>query len=132
VSMTDPVYAQAEPLMGVLAPDTNQLDPDGSYHLMLGTVHAPAGSVIRFVCNGAGGWGDPLDRDPAKVLADVRDEYVTIEGAARDYGVVVAGDPIDDPEGLTIDEAATDRLRRERSGSTGSGGGPVGPQAVAR
>jgi len=132
VSMTDPVYAQAKPLMGVLAPDTNQLDPDGSYHLMLDTVPAPAGSVIRFVCNGAGGWGDPLDRDPVKVLADVRDEYVTIEGAARDYGVVVAGDPIDDPEGLVVDAAATDGLRRERRDSTGSAGRAIGRQAVAR
>ena len=45
---------------------------------------------------------------------DVRDGYVTIEGAARDYGVVVVGDPEEDPEGLTLDVAATERLRSGR------------------
>ncbi|EGD02251.1 hypothetical protein B1M_22482, partial [Burkholderia sp. TJI49] len=63
---------------------------------------------------GGGGWGDPFARDPAKVLADVRDEYVSVAGAARDYGVVVTGDPRRDPEGLRIDEAATRRLRAAR------------------
>ncbi|HEY2427497.1 MAG TPA: hydantoinase B/oxoprolinase family protein [Acidimicrobiales bacterium] len=114
VSMTDPVYEQATPLMGVLAADSKQLDPDGEYHLMLDTIPAPAGSVIRFVCNGAGGWGDPLRREASNVLADVRDEYVTIEGAERDYGVVVVGDPLNDPEGLAVDEVGTARVRTER------------------
>jgi N-methylhydantoinase B len=41
----------------------------------------------------------------------VRDGYVTIAGAARDYGVVVVGDPEFDPEGLRIDVEATARLR---------------------
>ena len=44
----------------------------------------------------------------------MRDGYVTIEGAARDYGVVIAGDPDEDPEGLALDVAATERLRAER------------------
>ena len=61
--------------------------------------------------NGGGGWGDPMTRDPRVVLRDVADGYVSIEGAARDYGVVVAGDPQLDPEGLRLDEAATQRLR---------------------
>jgi N-methylhydantoinase B len=45
--------------------------------------------VYRF--GGGGGWGDPLDRDPAAVLDDVWDEYVSLEGALRDYGVVITG-----------------------------------------
>ena len=50
----------------------------------------------------------------------MRDGYVTLEGAARDYGVVVVGDPEEDPEGLTLDLAATERCgpsaaRRRRS-----------------
>ena len=44
----------------------------------------------------------------------MRDGYVTIEGAARDYGVVVRGDPDRDPEGLVLDPAATERLRSTR------------------
>jgi N-methylhydantoinase B len=38
---------------------------------------------------GGGGLGDPLRRDPARVLDDVIDGYVSIERAERDYGVVV-------------------------------------------
>lgn len=53
---------------------------------------------------GGGGWGDPRDREPAKVLCDVRDGIVS-EAAAREiYGVVI--------EGGAIDEAETARVRR--------------------
>ncbi len=49
---------------------------------------------------------------------DVRDEYVTIGGAARLYGVVIVGDPQEDPEGLQVDVEGTialrGRLRSER------------------
>ncbi|MDM3973560.1 hydantoinase B/oxoprolinase family protein [Mycobacterium marseillense] len=114
VSLSDPRYAEATPLMGVLHPTSQQVDPDGTYHLQSGPILVPAGSVLRFVSNGAGGWGDPLDREPRLVLVDVRDEYVTIDGAARDYGVVVVGDPVRDPEGLSVDAQATARLRAGR------------------
>ena len=38
---------------------------------------------------GGGGLGDPLNRDPSAVLEDVIDEYVSIERAKKDYGVVI-------------------------------------------
>lgn len=38
---------------------------------------------------GGGGFGDPLDRTPEEVLEDVIDDYVSIERAAIDYGVVI-------------------------------------------
>ena len=38
---------------------------------------------------GAGGWGDPLERDPAAVLRDVRNELLSAENARNDYGVVI-------------------------------------------
>jgi N-methylhydantoinase B len=49
-----------------------------------------AGEVIRIRTTGGGGWGDPFDRDPALVAADVRDGKVSVAGARDDYGVVVA------------------------------------------
>ena len=64
-----------------------------------------AGEVFRHDLPGGGGWGDALTRDLAAVAKDLRDGLVTIEGAARDYGVVAHGDP---PE---IDLAATEALR---------------------
>jgi len=41
---------------------------------------------------------------------------VTIEGATRDYGVVVKGDPDTDPEGLEVDVQATEELRKSMRG----------------
>jgi N-methylhydantoinase B len=66
----------------------------------------PAGSVLFIQKAGGGGWGDPLARDPALVVRDVLDELVSVEGARRDYGVVV------DPDTLTLDADATDALRQ--------------------
>ena len=102
---------------GVVDPETKVLDPDGSYVYPF----PPAGHATA---PGA----DPALRQrrrrrvgrsvrsatPSAVKRDVRDGYVTIEGAARDYGVVVVGDPDEDPEGLTLDLAATERLRADR------------------
>ena len=71
-------------------------------------------SVLRYLTNGGGGWGDPFEREPERVLRDVRDGYVSLEGAARDYGVVVTGNPEEDPEGLVVDVKATAELRSRR------------------
>ena len=54
---------------------------------------------------GGGGFGDPLDRDPARVLRDVRDGVVSVEAARRFYGVVVA------PGGRRVNADATARRR---------------------
>jgi len=45
-----------------------------------------SGDVVRIESAGGGGFGDPRERDPALVLADVRDGLVTPEAAERDYG----------------------------------------------
>jgi N-methylhydantoinase B len=66
-----------------------------------------AGEANCIVKGGGGGWGDPLERDPCAVREDVLDEYVSPEGALRDYGVVI------DPDTLDIDLDAT-RAQRER------------------
>ena len=65
---------------------------------------------------GGGGYGEPFQRDPERVLADVVYGYITPEAAARDYGVVVRFTGRDDekvrlPEQWVIDEAATGELR---------------------
>jgi N-methylhydantoinase B len=67
------------------------------------------GDVFRYEMAGAGGWGDPLEREPWRVLSDVRNEYVSI-GAARDqYGVVV------DTASWSVDERKTAELRKAMS-----------------
>src|SRR5699024_1953392 len=59
---------------------------------------------------GGGGFGDPLDRPTAEVLADVIDSYVSIDRAAKDYGVVITESDaeLDEHE---VDEAAPTRER---------------------
>ena len=63
------------------------------------------GDVISFEQSGAGGYGDPLERDPARVLEDVLDGYVSVGHAREAYGVVV------DPVTLTLDAAGTREAR---------------------
>ena len=66
----------------------------------------PTGTRVRVLSAGGGGWGDPLERDPDAVVADVRDDYISERSAHDDYGVCLtaAGDGFDQQE--------TERLRR--------------------
>jgi N-methylhydantoinase B len=95
---------------GLGAAGRNILDPglpsEQTLHAKL-TMTLRKGQVFRHELPGAGGWGDALERDLSLVARDLRDGLVTVEGAARDYGVVACGDP------PVIDEAATAKLRAE-------------------
>ncbi|MCE0762085.1 hydantoinase B/oxoprolinase family protein [Pseudonocardia kujensis] len=107
-------YADTIPVGGMLDPITKALDPAGKYFYFASqpSWDTKAGAMFRYLTNGGGGWGKAFERDPERVLRDVRDGYVTVEGAARDYGVVVLGDPDNDPEGISVDEDATRVLRQ--------------------
>lgn len=74
------------------------------------------GDTYRTVSPCGGGYGDPLERDPQRVLEDVRDEYVSLENARGQYGVVI------DHQSWTVDEVATAALRQEmRAQDSGNG-----------
>ena len=45
--------------------------------------------------SGGGGWGDPLERDPARVLADLRDGVVSERAATEIYGLAITGGEVD-------------------------------------
>ncbi|MDN5938484.1 MAG: hypothetical protein L0H83_07450, partial [Salinisphaera sp.] len=109
------IYAGSTPIAGILDPQRKTRSPDGEYFYFASTPiwRTAPGAVFRYQTNGGGGWGDPLTRDPVRVRADVRDEYVSIDGAYRDYGVVITGDPQYDPEGLRVDTEATEQRRAE-------------------
>ena len=70
-----------------------------------------AGDKLVFRTAGAGGWGDPLERDPQLVLRDVLRDLVSHEVALRDYGVVI--------DGSTVDRSATVAERTRLSGERG-------------
>jgi N-methylhydantoinase B len=89
-------------------PGRNVLDPGLPTEAKLAsklTMTLRKGQIFRHDLPGAGAYGDALTRDLALVGKDLRDGLVSIEAAARDYGVVARGDP---PE---IDTDATTALR---------------------
>jgi N-methylhydantoinase B len=88
-------------------PSQNFLNPDNHPTLLPSklTMIMKKGDLFRHEVAGAGGWGDPLDRDPVLVLKDVRNEFVSAHAAREDYGVILIGD--------TVDADATIALRRQ-------------------
>ena len=65
------------------------------------------GQKVRLETPGGGGFGDPTERDPARVARDVRLGYVSRGAAAQDYHVVVKDDG-------TVDRDATARARAKK------------------
>ncbi|MAY87169.1 MAG: methylhydantoinase [Pseudooceanicola sp.] len=61
---------------------------------------------------GGGGFGDPLERDPKAVCEDVIDDYVSVERAACDYGVVIVENDADLCD-YEVDAEATETLRAD-------------------
>ncbi len=81
----------------------------GSEHLPSNVPHMAVHAGDRFLCLGpaGGGFGNPLERDPARVRDDVLDGLISAETAWRDYGVTLGPDD-------RLDQAATERERRAR------------------
>jgi N-methylhydantoinase B len=94
----------APPNRFVYAPDTGEGTNIGMF---VTGFQIDEGRILEYRQAGGGGWGDPFSRDPAWVLEDVVDGYVSPDGARKDYGVVVEVGPA----GYRIDQEATDDLR---------------------
>jgi N-methylhydantoinase B len=95
----------------------NYLNPRGENRPLPSkvTMQIKRGDVFCHIHPGGGGWGDPLERDPAAVLKDVRNEFVSAAKAETDYGVVI------NTKSWTVDVTATERRRadiRRRRGWT--------------
>lgn len=83
--------------------------------------------VFQVRTQSGGGYGDPLDREPARVLEDVRSGVVSIDGARSTYGVVIdaAKDAVSAKETERARQAIRDGRRahsRPVDGPTGSKG----------
>jgi N-methylhydantoinase B len=74
-----------------------------------GHVALKAGDGFLVEVGGGGGYWNPLERDPERVLADVRSGYVSLEAAERDYGVVIR----QNNRHFQIDLVATEKMRRQ-------------------
>jgi len=66
------------------------------------------GDILRMFTGGGGGYGDPLTRPAEEVFEDVRAEYISIERAQKEYGVIIS------PDGQSIDKERTLSLRENR------------------
>lgn len=64
------------------------------------------GESVTNMNPGGGGYGNPLERPVDKIVWDVKNGLVSIEGAKEDYGVVIK-----DVFSLEVDKSATARLR---------------------
>ena len=76
------------------------------------------GEVFRHVSAGGAGFGDPLRRQPWRVLDDVIEERITAGYAREVYGVVLEGAP------LEVDGGATEALRAGMSAARKIGADP--------
>jgi N-methylhydantoinase B len=70
------------------------------------------GSSFKYNGAGGGGYGNPYERDPHKVLENVRDEYISIKRAREVYGVVIKYN--EEEEDYELDEEETAKLRSKK------------------
>ena len=102
--------------------------------------HVPAKSFDRaptpddvwvFAWAGAGGYGDPVERDPELVLEDVLAGRVTADWGRRAYGVVIADCAVDgeatEAERRRLIEERLAEGRRWEGAAPADGDGPVPP-----
>jgi N-methylhydantoinase B len=90
-------------------PSMTTVDHEGEVTIrpVIGPSPLLTGDRFRHDLASGAGWGDPLDRDPALVLADVRNGLISPGRAVAEYGVVVGDDE-------AIDDRATDAERARR------------------
>lgn len=90
---------------------TYRIKANGEQEKLPGVVECrlEPGEWVRGLDAGGGGYGDPLEREPARVCRDVLERWETAERARNLYGVVLTGSAEDDS--LAVDAAATAALR---------------------
>jgi N-methylhydantoinase B len=95
-------------------PSMTTVDHDGEVteRPVIGPSPLKTGDRFRHELASGAGWGDPLDRDPLAVLADVRNGLIGAAAAAAEYGVVIGDD-----ESVDDDATAAERARRRTAPS---------------
>jgi N-methylhydantoinase B len=81
---------EPEPSGLVLYPETDRQRRVGTHR-----AEVSRGERVQNLTAGGGGYGNPADRDPQRVLEDVLDGYVSREAARSIYKVVLRGDRVD-------------------------------------
>ena len=91
---------------GAVGPDVviNEGCPDEKHMLKVNGLKLKPGDTVTYYTGGGGGYKNPFERSPERVLDDVKERYISIQKAESDYGVVINTD-------LSIDENMTKKLR---------------------
>ena len=76
------------------------------------TVKMEDGDIFVVRTPGGGGYGKPLDREPALVLQDVLNGLISVKAAEKDYGVII------DSVAMKVDWNATQKLRGTKGTKT--------------
>jgi len=107
--------ARAFGLFGGLPGSLNEITltfPDGTVRKVKSKEiirNIPTGTIFREAAGGGGGYGNPFERPPEKVAEDVKAEFVSVESARREYGVLV------DPQTFDVIQDKTEKLREEKA-----------------
>ncbi|MFI5011642.1 MAG: hydantoinase B/oxoprolinase family protein [Hyphomicrobiales bacterium] len=86
----------------VLNPDTPEAESIGK---IVDALRLEPGMVVQILTPSGGAFGDPFERNPDLVLRDVKDEFLSVEEAERQYGVSI--------DRGKVDMAATAKLRAD-------------------
>ena len=92
------------------APSRNTIETDGAARAIPAkvTMSVQQGALIVHEQAGAGGFGDPLERQPQSIIEDMKDGKITPAFARAHHGIVLTDDGV-------IDDRASAELRRGRS-----------------
>ena len=83
--------------------------------------------VFEHTWSGGGGYGDPLERPPEKVLADVINDAVSVAAARKFYGVVIVDGSLD----VKATETERETMREDRLGAKPAGSKSTGANGIA-
>lgn len=117
-SIADRTQYPAPGLLGGIEGEVGELILNGGLRLHpKALVDLRDNAVVHVNLPGGGGYGEPFQRDPQRVLWDVIEGYVSAEAAEKKYGVAVrftgnAADLVKLPQQWSIDEAKTAELRQ--------------------
>ena len=96
---------------------TYKVSADGTKEKLPGVVECQLqpGEWVQGIDAGGGGYGNPLTRDPERVLRDVHERWETKERAKAVYGVVLSESGKN--QDLKLDIDATAALREKMAGT---------------
>lgn len=78
---------------------------------LIGIFQIEAGQALEVVTTGGGGYGNPFDRDPERVLHDVKRQWVSIAEAYHKYRVVLD----ESTKAASVDYEATRNVRVQKN-----------------